>query len=461
MPKRIDEHELKQIEIHISAYSDGVGISTLESVLAANGIVLNRRTLLRRLNRLIDDRRIVVIGVRKGSRYRLAGGIRADSTITEEETYETNIPLSEASRDILTYVRQPIQGRDPVGYQRDFLLSYSPNKTFYLDPDLVAHLHDIGKPQEPALAAGIFARQVLGRLLIDLSWASSRLEGNTYSMLETERLIAFGQETEGKSAFETQMILNHKQAIEFLVESAEETGFNRFTILNLHAILADNLLPTPDACGRLRSIPVGIGRSVYTPLTTPQLLDEYFQRFLEKASAITEPFEQAFFALVHLPYLQAFEDINKRVSRLSCNIPLIRHNLCPLSFIDVPKQAFVESILGVYEINRVDLLRDLFVWAFERSVKRYLVIRQEVGEPDPFRLRYRGALLEIVGAVVRQAEPDAMQYVVDWTKRKIPADDRDQFISMAEKELISLHKGNIARYHLRPSEFDKWKKVKQ
>lgn len=460
MPKRIEEQELTQIERQVTAHPNGIGIGNLLSALAADGIVINRRTLLRRLGILLAAQRIKVSGTRKGSRYSKGGSLGANRIQSDSESYEEYIPLSSAARDILAYVRRPIHGREPVGYQRDFLLSYTPNITFYLDPTVIAHLHSIGRPQELALSAGTFARQLLGRLLVDLSWASSHLEGNTYSLLETERLIAFGQEAEGKNARETQMILNHKQAIEFLVDSVEETGFNRYTILNLHAILADNLLPNPAACGRLRSIPVGIGGSVYTPLTTPQLLDEYFQRFLDKASVITEPFEQAFFSLVHIPYLQAFEDINKRVSRLSANIPLIRHNLCPLSFMDVPERAYVEATLGVYEQNRVDLLRDLFVWAFERSVKRYLVLRQEVGEPDPFRLRYRAALLEVVSAVVRQAIPEAEPYVTDWTKRNVPADDQRSFIAMACRELKSLHDGNIARFNLRPSEFAKWRETK-
>jgi len=90
--------------------------------------------------------------------------------------------------------------------------------------------------------------------LIDLSWNSSRLEGNTYSLLETERLLEFGENAEGKDALEAQMILNHKAAIELLVEQAAEIGFNRYTILNLHALLSDNLLADPQACGRLRAI---------------------------------------------------------------------------------------------------------------------------------------------------------------------------------------------------------------
>ncbi|WP_243689252.1 Fic family protein [Geotalea toluenoxydans] len=300
------------------------------------------------------------------------------------------------------------------------------------------------------------ARQVLGRLLIDLSWASSYLEGNTYSLLDTERLISFGQAAEGKDALETQMILNHKQAIEFLVESADEIGFNRYSILNLHAILSDNLLSDTEACGRLRQIGVGIGGSVYTPLSTPQLLDEYFQLVLDSAAAITDPFEQSFFALVHLSYLQPFEDVNKRVARLSANIPLIRNNLCPLSFIDLPKRAYVEGILGIYELNRIELLRDVFVWGYERSVKRYLSAREELGEPDPFRMKYRSALTEVIRAVVLQPTGDARVFVNAWTTEYIPENDRQRFIGLVHAELKGLHEGNIARFRLRPAEFEVW-----
>ena len=106
-------------------------------------------------------------------------------------------------------------------------------------------------------------------MLIDLSWNSSRLEGNTYSLLETERLLELGEAAEGKDALEAQMILNHKAAIELLVEHAEETGFNRYTVLNLHGLLADNLLSDPQAGGRLRSIPVAISGTVFHPLEGP------------------------------------------------------------------------------------------------------------------------------------------------------------------------------------------------
>ncbi len=163
----------------------------------------------------------------------------------------------------------------------------------------------------------------MGREKANLSWNSSRLEGNTYSLLETERLLELGESAEGKDAREAQMILNHKAAIELLAEQSPEIGFNRYTICNLHALLSDNLLADPQACGRLRARAVGITGTVFHPLEGPQIIEECFQQVLDTANAITDAFEQAFFVMVHLPYLQPFEGVkNKRVSRLAANIPL-------------------------------------------------------------------------------------------------------------------------------------------
>ena len=105
---------------------------------------------------------------------------------------------------------------------------------------------------------------------------------------------------------------------------------------------------------------MGIEGSVFHPLEVPQLIEECFDEILAKASLIGDPFEQALFALVQIPYLQPFDDVNKRVSRVAANIPLIRANLAPLSFEEVPRELYTEAILGVYELKRTELLRDLF-----------------------------------------------------------------------------------------------------
>ena len=184
--------------------------------------------------------------------------------------------------------------RSPVSYNRKFLDQYKANNTYYLSDYIRQHLAKIGG-SNGNYPAGTYAKQIFNRLLIDLSWNSSRLEGNTYSLLETERLLKLSEISDGKDLKEAQMILNHKEAIEFLVDSANDIGINRRTILNLHAILSYDLLGDPEACGRLRSIPVGIGKSVYSPPGFPQLINECFQQILDIGSKIYDPFEQAFF----------------------------------------------------------------------------------------------------------------------------------------------------------------------
>lgn len=218
--------------------------------------------------------------------------------------------------------------------------------------------------------------------MIDLSWNSSRLEGNTYSLLDTQYLISQGRVSDHKAAADAQMILNHKEAIEFIVQGDDEIGFNSYTVTNLHAMLSDNLLPDPASSGRLRAFAVGVTNSVFTPLAIPQLVDDMFRKLIAKADAIENPFEQAFFVMVHLSYLQPFEDVNKRVSRLLANIPLNRHNLSPLAFVDVPADLYIKGLLGVYELNRVELLKEVFIWSYERSALRYAAIRQTLGDPD-------------------------------------------------------------------------------
>ena len=257
------------------------------------------------------------------------------------------------------------------------------------------------------------------------------------------------------------MILNHKEAIEFLVETAGEIRLDRRTILNLHALLANNLLGDADAEGRLRQIPVGIGASVFHPLAVPQLIGECLDQILATAEAIDDPFEQALFVLVQLPYLQPFQDVNKRVSRLAANIPFIRANLAPLTFVGVPASDYAEAMLGVYELNRVDMLRDVFIWAYERSAREYKVVRQTIGEPDPFRMRHREALRGIVHMIVseRVGRREAPSRIADWARGRVEAEEVEQFRETAESDVLALHEGNFARYRLRPSEFDAWQEV--
>lgn len=452
------EKQYHAISSILNRHKEGASIDEIKKELEFD---LAIRTLQRRLSKMKELGMIITSGESRDTRYHLtptplATENKKGGTLT---TSTELIQFSTDSKEILSIVSLPENKRTPVGYNRRFLETYRPNKDSYLSTEEKEKLHSIGKTGKDNYPAGTYAREILNRLLIDLSWNSSRLEGNTYSLLDTERLIHEGKAPENKSAMETQMILNHKDAIEFIVHSDGYIGFNRYTILNLHALLSNNLLPDPAASGRLRKFGVGIGRSVFTPLAVPQLIDEMFDMILSKASQIEDPFEQAFFALVHFPYLQAFDDVNKCVSRLSANIPLNEHNLAPISFIDVPEDLYISGMLGVYELNRVELLKEVFIWAYERSSLRYSAIRQSLGEPDSFRLKYREPLLKVISEIIdKSMDRDKANEFIRQKAKELPEMDQNNFIDTVEAELLGLHEGNFARYRIRPQAFLEWQK---
>ena len=370
-----------------------------------------------------------------------------------------NVNLSAESEALLQHISQPLTARIPVGYNQDFLRSYQPNETFYLSKDQREALYAAGCVETQKRPAGTYARNILNRLLIDLSWNSSRLEGNTYSLLETKRLIELGESAAGKDASESQMILNHKAAIEYVVESAALKDISSHEVCSIHALLSENLLGDPSASGRIRSIAVGIGGTIYLPLENPHVLKECFALFVEKLNLIEDQFEQSFFSLIQLSYLQAFEDVNKRTARLVANIPLIKKNLRPLSFTDVNQEAYVKALLGVYEKNNISLLRDLYVWAYTRSSQRYSAIQQAMGEPNLLKLKYRTVIHEIVRSIILEKVEGGR--IVSKIQSLIQAQslaepESSELFKIVETEMMSLHDGNIARFKIRLSEFQAW-----
>lgn len=436
---------------------------SLQDIAHEAGLVADspaaRRAIQRALTCLIEQQAIEAQGQARSRFYILP---KKTNALTPDKTMEAfkHILLSEESVELLHLISKPIQMKKPVGYNQDFLKSYRPNRTFYLNHVLREKLFILGNAEPVVRPAGTYARTILSRLLIDLSWNSSRLEGNTYSLLETKRLIELGENASGKNAADAQMILNHKDAIEYMTESTNETTISSHEVCSIHALLSENLLGDPSASGRLRDIAVGISGTTYLPLENAHVLKECFDIFIKKLNRIEDPFEQSFFALVHLSYMQAFEDVNKRTARLVANIPLIMKNLKPLSFIDVIQNEYVMSLLGVYEKNDVSLLRDLYVWAYTRSSQRYSAMQQAMGEPNVFKMKYRREIQDIVRALI--LEKIIGSQVVPTVKNKVKAlalsdVHSTQLVHVIETEIVSLHDGNIARFKIRPSEFEAWR----
>lgn len=435
-----------------SIHASEIGVTLAELLIRHPDIA--KRTAQRLIAQLIERGQVTAQGEGRVRRYFGAG---VDALPVGGDVFPSYIPLSADSQDILAYIDQPLAARKPVGYQRDFLDAYRPNQTGYLSESLRRQLHKMGRTADANSPAGTYSRAILNRLLIDLSWASSHLEGNTYSRLDTRELIEHGKAARGKAAIETQMILNHKTAIELLVENIDTAEFDRYTVMNLHSALSENLMPNPADEGRVRQHAVDIGKSVYHPLSTPPQIDNALTTLLSKANAIRDPFEQSFFMMVQLPYLQPFADINKRTSRLAANLPLFRANLCPLTFLDVPELAYSRATLGVYEMTRVELLRDLYVWAYERSTQEYLAIKQELAEPDPLRLAWRDLIKQTIREVITQPELDPLSHIQQAVAEHVPKPEQPDVQALIIEELRRLHEGVLARYGLRPSEYIAWK----
>jgi len=456
---KIEELILKllaeKLEISLSDIAEVVGFNKAND--------RERKSISRAFRKLVDRGIIESKGNARARVYLLKEKI--PTTISEfpiAGDVFNNIDLSVESKLLLNYLKKPVRNRTPAGYNQNFLRSYIPNKTLYLNTREIEELQAIGQTDSIVYPIGTYVKSIFNRLLIDLSWNSSRLEGNTYTLLETKRLIEVGESADGKNATETQMILNHKAAIEYMMESVEDNVISLHKICSIHALLSENLFGDPGASGRIRQLAVGISDTTYFPLDNPHILQECFDIFIEKLNLIKNPFEQSFFALVQLSYLQAFEDVNKRTARLLANIPLIKNNLKPLSFTDIEPQAYMKALLGIYEKNNLHLMKDLFIWAYKRSALRYTAIQSTLGEPNLLKLKYRTEIHNIIRKLIIEKVPGAelVSYIKKLiNEQNIPDENKALLFHEIETEIASLHRGNIIQFRIQPNQFYEWQEL--
>ena len=393
---------------------------------------VSETTVWRVLKRLLEKGRLEVSGKGRATGYQIAG-----------------------SAVVRSHLETPYNRRTPVSYRPEFLDAYVPGKTWYLPESDRQRLMEVGRPQGGDLPAGTYARRILEQLLVDLSWASSRMEGNTYDILQTERLIRFGEEAAGKDRKEALMILNHKEAIQYLVDNLGEIGLRRPDLFALHALLSDGLLADPAMSGRLRALPVGISHSSYRPLDDAVQIGEEFDILLHKAGQITDPFEQSFFLMVHIPYLQAFADVNKRASRVASNIPLLKSDLAPMSFIAMDDSDYIDGLIGIYELNNVSLLREVYLEAYLASAEKYRVLRAEVDSPEKAALAYRDFVRVAVRHAVLEWNGFRADEVRDMAKEAgVPEADLEGVVTYVGNQIAGLHEGNVIRYRLTPDDLE-------
>lgn len=209
----------------------------------------------------------------------------------------------------------------------------------------------------------------LERFVIELSWKSSKIEGNTYTLLDTERLLTEGIQAPGHSKDEATMILNHKKAFQYIVKNSQQfKQISVRSIEDIHRILAEGL----DVSFGLRARQVGVTGSCYMPLSVPSQIKEALEDVCAAVKKSKSPYTKALTALVGISYIQPFEDGNKRTARLITNAVLMAHNCAQLSYRNIDEVYYRESMLVFYEKNSIISIRDIFMKQYLFSCEQYL-----------------------------------------------------------------------------------------
>ncbi|MBU0731340.1 Fic family protein [Patescibacteria group bacterium] len=206
------------------------------------------------------------------------------------------------------------------------------------------------------------------RLTIELSWKSSQIEGNTYSLIDTEILIKEKKEAKGHDKEEAIMILNHKKAFDFILDKKNNfKKLNLAKIENIHQLLIKDL----DVATGLRKRPVGIIGTGYKPLDNQFQIKEAMEKMIKKVNGSADPFSKALIVILLISYVQPFEDGNKRTARLMGDAMLLAHNACPLSFRSVDEGEYKKAMILFYEQNNVRFFKELFIQQFKFAIDNY------------------------------------------------------------------------------------------
>jgi Fic family protein len=438
------QNKLDAIVNALKAQASPISMGELIAIL---GPTFKERSVRRWLKELVDQGYLTKTGSMSAARY------QAISARVTDELFSADAWAS------LQLVRQPLFNRDPVSYNDEWINGYQPNTTFYLSAAMRRVLSAQGRRQNDNEAAGTYAHKVYNRLLIDLTYNSSRLEGNTYSLLETERLVLEGEPADGKMSMEKVMILNHKEAIRHLIDTAEKLKIDANEICTIHYLLADGLVERKYA-GKLRDHGVRIGGSTYSPYGDNYRLEPQLTKLSLLAEAIEDPFEQSFFLLVHISYLQAFIDVNKRTARISANIPLIKNNFVPLSFNDIEQDDYNSAMICVYELNQTLPLAELYYYSYLRSCQQYDATIISVGF-DRIRVQYRTQRRDVIRQIIlnRLVGAAIKLFVEQQAKNLMVASDQDLFIDTVLQDLDDVTPPRIVGMGITGAQLQAWLKL--
>jgi prophage maintenance system killer protein len=256
------------------------------------------------------------------------------------------------------------------------------------------------------------------------------------------------------------MILNHIEAIRYLVKNVRTLTPNEEAIRTLHYLLSDSLV-APGMAGQIRSDSIGVTGTTYSPLEGKERLTQLLNQVLDTARHIDDPFEQSVFLLGHISYLQAFVDVNKRTARLASIIPLITQDYVPQSFVDVSKDDYLKATIVFYELNDVRPLAELYCWAYQRSCQHFDTSVQVVGF-DEISALYRGLRRALVSELVRSLVPpkDIMSFIESRITAEVQPQHRDKFKQDVLAELDHLDISRMGGLGITREQLEAWLNLK-
>ena len=327
--------------------------SSREDIARGIGIEGSDATLKRLIAALVKNEDIVVEGKSRATRYRLSN--RAHLLM----------PLN-----LDTYFSQDVDERIvQTSFNFDLIREQMPGVSLFSSEERV-HLRNLQRifRQHIAEMTPNEYNKEMERLGIDLSWKSSQIEGNTYSLLETERLLRESKTANGKTQEEATMLLNHKYALRFILDNPDYLQELTVShIEDIHSLLTKGLSVDKG----IRHRRVGITGTNYHPLDNEFQIREAMHDTCDLINSKEDVFEKALLALVLLSYIQAFSDGNKRTARITSNAILIANGYCPLSFRSVDSIDYKKAMLIFYEQNNLYAFKQIFIEQFEFAVREY------------------------------------------------------------------------------------------
>jgi Fic family protein len=348
MPKKSVNREIEIIE-----FIKNHPRCTSQKILDGLNLDMSVATLRRKLQELVAEDLINAIGELKSRKYEISNGYNIIRPIDVDQYFEKEID------------ERIIQDK----FNSELISQTLQNISIFINTELdqLNNLQEKFKSNSSRLSKSEYKNE-LERLAIDLSWKSSQIEGNTYSLLETERLLKDKETAAGKTKDEATMLLNHKDALDFIIKYPNYINpLTVSSIKDIHSILVKEL----DISRNIRSRRVGISGTNYKPLDNEFQIKEAVESMCTLINSKKNVFEKAFLSLVLISYIQPFADGNKRTARIISNAILINNHFCPISFRTIDSIEYKKAMLVFYEQTNISPFKKVFIGQFEFAVNTY------------------------------------------------------------------------------------------